>query len=78
MNHLKTLQTEYEQARDKWIEVNQLRTDWKSEDPVYNELLRDYKEKKHAYYYYLRETEPNPKRIHKPNVLPSTNHPARG
>lgn len=55
--HMPTLQTEYEQARDKWIEVNQLRTDWKSEDPVYNELLRDYTEKKHAYYRYLRERD---------------------
>lgn len=46
MDHLQTLQTEYEQARDKWIEVNQLRTDWESEDPVYSEVLRDYREKK--------------------------------
>ena len=53
--HTQTLQTEYERARAKWIEVNQLRTDWESEDPVYNELLRDYKEKKHAYYRYLRK-----------------------
>ena len=50
MSYLKTLQTEYEKARDKWIEVNQLRTDWESEDPVYNELLRDYKEKMDAYH----------------------------
>ena len=55
MTNLQTLQTEYEQARDKWIEVNQLRTDWESEDPVYNEVRRDYKEKKNAYYRYLRE-----------------------
>ena len=78
MNQLKTLQTEYEQARDKWIEVNQLRTDWKSEDPVYNELLRDYKEKKHAYYHYLRETEGYPKRMHKSNALTPINHSTRG
>ena len=78
MNQLKTLQTEYEQARDKWIEVNQLRTDWKSEDPVYNELLRDYKEKKHAYYRHLQETEQNPKRIHQPNGPTSINHSTRG
>ena len=78
MNQLKTLQTEYEQARDKWIEVNQLRTDWKSEDPVYNELLRDYKEKKHAYFRYLRETEQNPKGVYKPNVPPPLNHSTRG
>jgi len=78
MNQRETLQTEYEQARDKWIEVNQLRTDWKSEDPVYNELLRDYKEKKHAYYRHLRETEQNPKRIHKSNALPPLNHSIRG
>ncbi len=50
MNYLKTLQTEYEQARDKWIEVIQLRTDWRTEDPVYNEVLRDYREKMDAYY----------------------------
>lgn len=50
ISYLKTLQTEYEQARDKWIEVHQLRTDWKSEDPVYNEVLRDYKEKMAAYH----------------------------
>lgn len=57
MSYLKTLQTEYEQARDKWIEVNQLRTDWESEDPVYDEVLRDYQEKMHTYYCHLRETE---------------------
>ena len=50
MSQLKTLQTEYEKARDKWIEVNQLRTDWETEDPVYNEVLRDYKEKMDAYH----------------------------
>lgn len=50
MNYLKTLQTEYEQARDKWIEVKQLRTDWNSEDPVYNEVFRNYKEKMMAYH----------------------------
>ncbi len=52
-----TLQTEYEQARDKWIEVNQLRIDWESEDPVYNEVLRDYKKKKDAYHRYLRKRD---------------------
>ena len=57
MSHLKTLQIEYEHARDKWIEVNQLRTDWESEDPVYEEVLRDYMEKMHIYHCYLREAE---------------------
>lgn len=57
MSFLKTLQIEYEHARDKWIEVNQLRTDWESEDPVYDEVLRDYTEKMHAYHYCLREIE---------------------
>ena len=57
MSHLKAFQTEYEQARDKWIEVNQLRTDWESEDPVYEEVLRDYMEKRHTYHRHLRETE---------------------
>ena len=57
MSHLKAFQTEYEQARDKWIEVNQLRTDWESEDPVYEEVLRDYMEKRHTYHRYLREIE---------------------
>ena len=78
MSHLKALQTEYEQARDKWIDVNQLRTNWESEDPVYNEVLRDYKEKQHAYYHYLRESDANLKRIRKPNVFTSVNHSARG
>ena len=50
MSYLRTLQTEYERARDKWIEVKQLRTDWRTEDPVYNEVLRDYREKMNAYY----------------------------
>ena len=50
MSYLKTLQTEYERARDKWLEVNQLRTDWRTEDPVYNEVLRDYREKMDTYY----------------------------
>ena len=76
MSHLKILQTEYEQARDKWIEVNQLRTNWESEDPVYNEVLHDYKEKKHAYYGYLRESDSNLKRIRKPNVITFINHSA--
>ena len=57
MSFLKVLQIQYEQARDKWIEVNQLRTDWESEDPVYDEVLRDYKEKMHTYHHHLRETE---------------------
>ena len=57
MSFLKALQTEYEQARDKWIEVNQLRTDWESEDPVYDEVLREYKEKMHTYHCHLREIE---------------------
>ncbi len=74
MANLQTLQTEYKQARDKWIEVNQLRTDWKSEDPVYNEVRRDYKEKKHAYYHHLRKTKRNLKRIRKSNVLTSASH----
>lgn len=53
MNYLKTLQTEYEKARDKWIEVKKLRTDWESEDPVYNEVFRDYKEKMRAYHHHF-------------------------
>ena len=60
MSYLKTLQTEYEKARDKWIEVNQLRTDWESEDPVYNELLRDYKEKMDAYHRHFAEKSVKP------------------
>ena len=77
MSHLKTLQTEYEQARDKWIEVNQLRTNWESEDPVYNEVLHNYKEKKHAYYHYLQESNSHLKRILEPNGLTSINHSAQ-
>ncbi len=50
MSYLRTLQTEYEKARDKWIEVKQLRTDWDSDDPVYNEVFRNYKEKMMAYH----------------------------
>ena len=53
MSYLKTLQTEYERARDKWIAVKQLRTDWRTEDPVYNEVLRDYRKKMNAYYRYF-------------------------
>ena len=57
MRYQQTLQTEYEQARDKWIEVNQLRIDWESDDPVYKEVLRDFEEKMYAYHRHLRETE---------------------
>ena len=74
MSHLKILQTEYEEARDKWIEVNQLRTDWKSEDPVYDEVFQDYKEKMHIYHRHLRKTTWNLKRIRKPNVFTSTSY----
>ena len=65
MSYHKKLQTEYEKARDKWIEVKQLRTDWDSEDPVYNEVLREYKEKMVAYHRYFVgkrvESETNPR-----------------
>ena len=57
MRYQQTLQNEYEQARDKWIEVNQLRIDWESDDPVYKEVLRDFEEKMYAYHRHLRETE---------------------
>ena len=51
------LYNEYQEAVDKWIEVNQLRTNWVEEDPVYDEVLRDYEKKMNAYYRQLRKEE---------------------
>ena len=51
------LYNEYQDAVEKWIEVNSLRTDWVNEDPVYDEVLQDYEKKMNAYYRQLRKEE---------------------
>ena len=51
------LYNEYQDAVAKWIEVNRLRTDWVKEDPVYDEVFRDYEKKMNAYYRQLRKED---------------------
>ena len=51
------LYNEYQDAIEKWIEVNQLRTNWVKEDPVYDEVFNDYEKKMNAYYRQLRKEE---------------------
>ena len=51
------LYNEYQDAVEKWIEVNALRTDWVNEDPVYDEVFQDYEKKMNAYYRQLRKEE---------------------
>ena len=51
------LYNEYQDAVEKWIEVNRLRTNWVNEDPVYDEVFQDYERKMNAYYRQLRKEE---------------------
>lgn len=61
MNQCKQLINEYTQARDQWLEASRLRTNRKSKDPVFDKVVKNYYEKRHALYKYLRKGELNKK-----------------